>query len=109
MTDGISGLLINNMITPNGHQIFQLFTNNWLENPESENYSLTLIETTSRLRGSQIFIYSGSRLMFSSSLPFKSSQLKPTVDQALEAISSGINSLATETGIADKDLGEEEL
>jgi len=109
MTDGISGLLINNMITPNGHQFFQLFTNNWLENPESENYSLTFIETTSRLRGSQIFIYSGSRLMFSSSLPFKSSQLKPTVDQALEAISSGINSLATETGIADKDLGEEEL
>ncbi|NBO42190.1 MAG: hypothetical protein EBU92_11880 [Betaproteobacteria bacterium] len=109
MTDGISGLLIDNMITPNGHQFFQLFSSNWQENPESENFSLTFVETTSRLRGSQILIYSGTRLMFNSGLPYKSSQLRPVVDQAIEAINSGINSLATETGSADKDLGEEEL
>lgn len=109
MTDGISGLLINNMITPNGHQFFQLFTSNWLENPESENYSLTLIETTSRLRGSQIFIYSGTKLMFNSGLPYKSSQLRPVVDQAIDAINSSIVSMATETGNAETDLGEEEL
>jgi hypothetical protein len=108
-TDGISGLLIDSMITPNGHQFFQLFSNNWQENPESENYSLTFVETTSRLRGSQIFIYSGTRLMFNSGLPYKSSQLRPMVDQAIEAINSGIISLATETGSAEKDLGEEEL
>jgi len=47
--------------------------------------------------------------MFNNGLPYKSSQLRPVVDQAIEAINSGINSLATETGSADKDLGEEEL
>jgi hypothetical protein len=109
MTDGISGLLIDSMITPNGHQFFQLFSNSWQENPESENFSLTFVETTSRLRGSQVFIYSGSKLMFSSGLPNKSSQLKPTVNQAIEAINTGIISLSTETSNAEKDLGEEEL
>lgn len=109
MTDGLSGLLIDSMITPNGHQFFQLFSNNWQENPESENYSLTFVETTSRLRGSQVLIYLGTRLMFNSGLPYKSSQLKPVVDQAIEAINSGIISMATETGSAEKDLGEEEL
>jgi hypothetical protein len=108
MTDGISGLLIDNMITPNGHQFFQLFSINW-QNPESENYSLTFVETTSRLSGSQVLIYSGTKLMFISGLPYKSSLLGPVVDQAIEAINSGINSLATDTGSAEKDLGEEEL
>jgi hypothetical protein len=109
MTDGISGLLIDNMITPNGHQFFQLFSTSWKENPESENYSLAFVETTSRLRGSQVLIYLGTKLMFISGLPYKSSQLRPMVDQAIEAINSGINSLATQTVSADKDLGEEEL
>jgi hypothetical protein len=109
LTDGISGLLIDSMITPNGHQFFQLFSNKWQENPESENYSLRFIETTSRLRGSQIFIYSGTKLMFTSGLPYKSSQLVLVVDQAIEAINSGIILMDTETGSADKDLGEEEL
>ena len=108
-TDGISGLLIDSMITPNGHQFFQLFSSKWQENPESENYSLRFIETTSLLRGSQIFIYSGTKLMFTSGLPYKSSQLVLVVDQAIEAINSGIISMDTETGSADKDLGEEEL
>ena len=108
-TDGISGLLIDSMITPNGHQFFQLLSNSWQENPESENFSLTFVETTSRLRGSQVFIYSGSKLMFSSGLPNKSSQLRPTVNQAIEAINTGIISLSTETSNAEKDLGEEEL
>ncbi len=109
MTEGISGLLIDNMITPNGHQFFQLFSTSWKENPESENYSLAFVETTSRLRGSQVLIYLGTKLMFISGLPYKSSQLRPMVDQAIEAINSGIISLATETGSAEKDLGEEEL
>jgi len=109
MTDGIVGLLIDSMITPNGHQFFQLFSNKWQENPESENYSLRFIEITSQLRGGQIFIYSGTKVMFTSGLPYKSSQLGLVVDQAIEAINNGIISMATETGSADKDLGEEEL
>ena len=47
--------------------------------------------------------------MFTSGLPYKSSQLVLVVDQAIEAINSGIISMDTETGSADKDLGEEEL
>jgi hypothetical protein len=47
--------------------------------------------------------------MFSSGLPNKSSQLKPTVNQAIEAINTGIISLSTEASNAEKDLGEEEL
>ena len=109
MTDGISGLLIDSMITPNGHQFFQLFSSNWQENPESENFSLTFVETTSRLRGSQVFIYSGSKLMFNSGLPFKSSQLRPVVEQAIEAINTRIVSMAMDTVGAEKDLAEEEL
>jgi len=109
MTDGISGLLIDSMITPNGHQFFQLFSSNWQENPESENFSLTFVETTSRLRGSQVFIYSGSKLMFNSGLPYKSSQLRPVVEQAIEAINTRIVSMAMDTVGAEKDLAEEEL
>ena len=47
--------------------------------------------------------------MFTSGLPYKSSQLVLVVDQAIEAINSGIILMDTETGSADKDLGEEEL
>jgi len=109
MTDGISGMLLDGMITPNGHQFFQLFSNSWQENSESENYSFRVIETTSRLKGSQVFIYSGSKLFFSSNLPFKSSQLSPLVEQAIEAINTKILSEVLDTGSADKDLGMEEI
>jgi len=109
MADGISGLMVNNMITPIGHQFFQLFCNNWQENPESNNYSLYFVETTSRLRGSQVFIYSGTKLMFVSGLPFKSSQLMPVIDQAVDAINTNIISMAMNSGSSDIDLAEEEL
>jgi hypothetical protein len=59
--------------------------------------------------GSQVFIYSGSRVVFSGSLPFKSSQLKLVVDQALEAINTRLISDAMEAVSADRDLGKEEL
>jgi len=109
MTDGIAGMLINNMVTPNGHQFFQLFGLSWLESADAEAYSLNLVEVTSRRRGSQVFIYAGNRLLFSGGLPYKSSQLKLVVDQALEAIGTRLISSAMEAGSADSDLGKEEL
>jgi len=109
MTDGIAGMLINNMVTPNGHQFFQLFGLSWQESADVEAYSLSLVEVTSRRRGSQVFIYAGNRLLFSGGLPYKSSQLKLVVDQALEAIGTRLISSAMEAGSADSDLGKEEL
>jgi hypothetical protein len=102
-------MLINNMVTPNGHQFFQLFGLSWQESADVEAYSLSLVEVTSRRRGSQVFIYAGNRLLFSGGLPFKSSQLKLVVDQALEAINTRLISDAIEAGGADIDLGKEEL
>jgi hypothetical protein len=49
------------------------------------------------------------RLLFSGGLPYKSSQLKLVVDQALEAIGTRLISSAMEAGSADSDLGKEEL
>jgi len=109
MTDGIAGMLINNMLTPNGHQFFQLFGLSWQESGDVEAYSLSLVEVTSRRRGSQVFIYAGNRLLFSGGLPLKSSQLKLVVDQALEAINTRPISDAMEAGSDDIDLGKEEL
>jgi hypothetical protein len=109
MTDGIAGMVINNMVTPNGHQFFQLFGLSWQERGDVEAYSLSLVEVTSRRRGSQVFIYAGNRLLFSGGLPFKSSQLKLVVDQALEAINTRPISDAMEAGSVDIDLGKEEL
>jgi len=109
MTDGIAGMLINNMVTPNGHQFFQLFGLSWQESADAEAYSLSLVEVTSKRMGSQVFIYAGSRVVFSGSLPFKSSQLKLVVDQALEAINTRLISDAMEAVSADRDLGKEEL
>ena len=109
MTDGIAGMLINNMVTPNGHQFFQLFGLGWQDRPDAETYSLSLVEATSRQRGSQVYIYAGTRLVYSGGLPYKSSQLRLVVDQALEAIGTRLISNAMEAGSADSDLGKEEL
>ena len=109
MTDGIAGMLINNMVTPNGHQFFQLFGLGWQDRPDAETYSLSLVEATSRQRGSQVYIYAGTRVVYSGGLPYKSSQLRLVVDQALEAIGTRLISNAMEAGNTDLDLGMEEL
>ena len=109
MTDGIAGLLINNMVTPNGHQFFQLFGMSWQESPDAEIHSLNLVETNSRRSGSQVYIYAGNRLLFAGGLPSKSSQLKLVVDQAIEAIGTRLISDAMESASSDQDLGKEEL
>ena len=109
MTDGIAGLLINNMVTPNGNQFFQLFGMSWQESPDAEVYSLRLVETISRRSGSQVYIYTGNRLLFAGGLPYKSSQLRPVVDQAIEAIGTRLISDAMESASSDQDLGKEEL
>ena len=109
MTDGIAGMLINNMVTSNGHQFFYLFGLGWQERSDAEIYSLSLVETTSRQRGSQVYIYAGNRLLFSGGLPYKSSQIRLAVDQALEAIGTRLISASMESDSADTDLGKEEL
>jgi len=109
MTDGIAGLLINNMVTPNGHQFFQLFGMSWQESPDAEVYSLRLVESISRRSGSQVSIYAGNRLLFAGGLPSKSSQLRLVVDQAIEAIGTRLISDAMESASIDQDLGKEEL
>ena len=109
MTDGIAGMLINNMMTPKGHQFFQLFGMSWQDSPDAEIYSLRVVETNSQRSGSQVYIYAGNRLLFAGGLPKNSSQLRLVVDQALEAIGTRLISDALESGSSDGDLGKEEL
>jgi hypothetical protein len=108
-SDGISGMVVNNTISATGQQFFQLFTQTWRENADSENYSLTVSETTSRQRGTQVFIYMGSKLLFTSGVSPKFSLLKPVVDQAIDSISTRLISDAMESVSTDPDLAQDEL
>jgi len=109
MTEGVGGLLINSMLSPNGNQFFQMFGMEWQDRPESENISLNMVEATSKSRGNQVFIYAGRKLLFVGNLPFKSSQLKLVVDQALEAISTASIADVFQSNDIDKDLAADEL
>ena len=109
MTEGVGGLLINSMLSPNGNQFFQMFGLDWQDRPESENISLNLVETTSKTRGNQVFIYAGRKLLFAGYLPYKSSQLRAVLDQAMEAVSTSLLTDVLESNDADKDLAQAEL
>ncbi len=100
-SEGLSGVVVANTSTATGYQFYRLFALAWGDKPESERYSLSVVETRIRQRFSVVTVYFGNQSLFSASLPSRLSALQALVDQSLEAVSTKL--LTIELGASDND------
>jgi hypothetical protein len=107
-SEGLSGVVVANTMTPAGHQFYRLFALAWRERPESERYSLAVVESRARQRFSVVSLYYANQSLYSAILPTRFPALQSLVDQSLDAVSSRL--LTLELGAqSDPDMAADDM
>jgi hypothetical protein len=107
-SEGLSGVVVANIMTPAGHQFYRLFALAWRERPESERYSLAVVESRARQRFSVVSLYYANQSLHSAILPTRFPALQSLVDQSLDAVSSRL--LTLELGAqSDPDMAADDM
>jgi curli production assembly/transport component CsgE len=108
-SEGLSGVVVENTLTVAGNQFYRLFALAWREKPESEKYSLSVVESRGRQRVSQVTVYYANKSLYSAFLPTKISALQTLVDQSLDAVSSRLLALDLEASESDPDMASNDM
>ena len=108
-SEGVSGVVVANTITPAGHQFYRLFALAWRERPESERYSLAVVESRARQRLSLVTLYYANQSLYSAILPTRFPALQALVDQSLEAVASRLLTIELGASESDPDLGADDI
>jgi len=103
-SEGLSGVVVENTLTVAGNQFYRLFALAWREKPESEKYSLSVVESRGRQRISQITVYFENKNLHTVVLPTKFSAMQGLVDQSLDAVSTKLLELELDSSENDPDL-----
>jgi hypothetical protein len=107
--DGITGIVVNGTITPNGYEFYRLFTTLWSEKLESREYSLHIDELLSKRYGNKIVVYFGQKPVYSAALPLKYPDLKAMCEKAVEETQSNILASMLMLGVDDADIVREQI
>ena len=108
-SEGLSGVVVANTMTPAGHQFYRLFALAWRERPESERYSLSVVESRSRQRFTLVNVYYANQSLYSAIVPSRFPALQALVDQSLEAVSSRLLTIELGASESDPDLAADEM
>jgi len=108
-SEEMSGILIANTITSAGHQFYRLFALAWRDKPESEKYSLSVVESRGRQRFTVVTVYFGNQSLHSAILPARYPALQALVEQSLDAVSSRLLTLELGASQGDPDIAADEM
>jgi hypothetical protein len=108
-SEGVSGVVVANTITPAGHQFYRLFALAWRDKPESERYSLSVVESRVRQRLSLVTLYYANQSLYSAILPTRFPALQALVDQSLEAVASRLLTIELGASESDPDLAADDI
>lgn len=108
-SEGLSGVVVANTMTANGHQFYRLFALAWSDKPESEKYSLSVVESRGRQRFTVVTIYFGNQSLHSAVLPARYPALQAVVEQSLDAVSSRLLNLELGASQGDPDMAVDEM
>ena len=108
-SEGLSGVVVANTMTPNGHQFYRLFALAWRDKPESERYSLSVVESRGRQRFTVVTMYFGNQSLHSAILPARYPALQALVEQSLDAVSSRLLTLELGASQGDPDMAADEM
>lgn len=108
-SEGVSGVVVANTFTSAGNQFYRLFALAWRDKPESEKYSISVVESRARQRFSLITIYFANKVLYNAVLPARFSALQALVDQSIDAVSSGLLTIELSTSETDSDLAADEM
>jgi hypothetical protein len=107
--EGLNGVVVANTITPAGHQFYRLFALAWREKPESETYSLSVVESRVRQRFTVVTLYYSNQSLYSAILPTRFPALQSLVDQSLDAVSSRLLTLELGASESDPDMAADDI
>ena len=108
-SEGVSGVVVANTMTPAGYQFYRLFALAWRDKPESETYSISVVESRGRQRFSLVTIYFANKVLYSAALPTRFSALQALVDQSLDAVSSRLLTIELGASESDPDMAADDI
>jgi curli production assembly/transport component CsgE len=110
ISDGVSGLIINQTMTSIGQQFFLNFTEFWRDKPDGDHYSLDIVERPSKRFGNQVMIMYGQKSVYLAALPIKFDKVRDLSQQAVETTYANIVSINLfGPTVHDPDLSADEL
>lgn len=108
--DVMGGLIVNQTVSPQGHQFYRLFAQAMREKADSETRVFSVIEKPSRRFGSKILVMNGENKLFESALPFKDDKLAALSAQAVDAVVASVAAMLLETIVGPgSDLAASEI
>jgi len=108
-SEGLSGVVVANTMTSAGYQFYRLFALAWRDKPESERYSLSVVESRGRQRFTLVNVYYANQSLYSAIVPSRYPALQALVDQSLEAVSSRLLTIELGASESDADLAADEM
>jgi len=110
LTDGVKGLVINQTLTGGGYEFYRVFSELWMLKPDSDNYSLSVVERPQRYGNNFILIFLGQTRIYGGNVPRKYEQMRPLCEQAVDTALANIIAIALEGAEgAQFDVGKAEL
>jgi Curli assembly protein CsgE len=110
LTDGVKGLVINQTVSGRGYEFYRVFSELWMLKPDSDNYSLSVVERPQRYGNNFILIFLGQTRIYGGIVPRRFDQIRPLCEQAVDSALANIIANALEGGDAAQfDVGQSEL
>jgi hypothetical protein len=106
-SEGLSGVVVANTFSAAGYQFYNSFALAWRDKPESEKYSLSVVESRGRQRVSQVTVYYANKTLYSAVLPTKYAALQVLVDQSMDAITSKLLTLELDSMESEPDIASD--
>lgn len=104
------GMVINRTVTVLGREFYRHFAAAWRELPESKQYSVSVHERPSAIRGSQMWVQYGQRRVFQTYLsPARSAAKSASIAAAEVSYKNVLDIDVARLLFQDKDLGPEEI
>ena len=105
-----TGIVTSRAITVAGHEFFEYFIAAWREKPDSERYTLAILERPSARLGSQVRIEFAQRPVFQTRLPPSRAALKSLGENAADITYQAVLAAnAQRVLVDDADLARDEL
>jgi curli production assembly/transport component CsgE len=104
------GVVVNQTITMAGHDFFQAFVAAWRDKPDTEKYTLTVVERPSVRLGTQVWVEFSRRRVFQAALPPARARIAGIGEAAADlAYQNVVESEIQKQLFRDPDLGPDEI
>ncbi|MCI2808563.1 CsgE family curli-type amyloid fiber assembly protein [Eoetvoesiella caeni] len=108
--DGSTGVVLNRTITVVGFDFYQYFASAWRTREKSEQYSISIVERPTAIRGSEIWVQYRNRRIFRTFLSPTRSAVKAISQKAVGIVYKSVIDLDMQQLLyKDHDLASEEL